>query len=163
MKRVVLLSLFSVLLAYNSQAQNFEYEGGEIGVDLDFSASTFGGNFGIGAKYGFTFGEYLVLGPSVRYSRLWFKNLTPGQEGGHNVWGGGAFVHARFFNALFVGAEFEMLKTPYAKPPCVFWPNYCPNNGSPLLHWPFLPYILLSRSKPSYGRYATLFRALARH
>jgi len=91
----------------------FQYNGSEIGADVAFSASTFGGNFGIGLKYGFKLGEYIILGPSVRYERLWFKNGITAQEGGSNVFGGGAFVHARFFNALFLGVEYEHLKSPY--------------------------------------------------
>ena len=91
----------------------FQYNGSEIGVDLAFSASTFGGNFGLGLKYGLKFGEYIIAGPSVRYERVWFKNALVGVDGNANVFGGGAFVHARFFNTLFLGAEYEHLKSPY--------------------------------------------------
>lgn len=89
------------------------YNGSEIGADLSFSASNFGGHFGLGLKYGVKLGEYLIVGPSVRYERLWSKNATTGFVGNSNVYGGGVFVHARFFNALFLGAEFEHLKSPY--------------------------------------------------
>lgn len=91
----------------------FQYNGSEIGADIAFSASTFGGNFGVGLKYGFKLGEYLFVGPSIRYERLWFKNGFTGTQGGSNVFGGGAFVHARFFNAFFLGVEYEHLKSPY--------------------------------------------------
>lgn len=91
----------------------FQYNGSEIGVDLAFSASTFGGNFGLGLKYGVKLGEYVIVGPSVRYERLWSKNALVGVGGSANVYGGGAFIHARFFNALFLGAEYEHLKSPF--------------------------------------------------
>lgn len=90
-----------------------QYNGSEIGADIAFSASTFGGNFGIGLKYGFKLGKYLFVGPSVRYERLWFKNALSGFNGNSNVFGGGAFVHARFFNVLFLGVEYEHLLSPY--------------------------------------------------
>ncbi len=90
------------------------YRGSEIGADLAFSASTFGGNFGIGLKYGVALGDFFLVGPSVRYDRTWLKNNTTGFNGNFNVYGGGAFVHARFVNAFFLGVEFEYLKSPYA-------------------------------------------------
>lgn len=89
------------------------YNGSEIGVDLSFSASNFGGHFGLGLKYGVKLGEYIIVGPSVRFERLWSKNATSGFIGNTNIYGGGAFIHARFFNALFLGVEFEQLKSPY--------------------------------------------------
>jgi hypothetical protein len=88
-------------------------DGTEIGFDLAFSASTNGGNAGLGLKYGINLGEYLIAGPSVRYERLWIKNLLTQQSLGYNMYGGGAFLHSRFFNALFLGAEFEVLRSPY--------------------------------------------------
>ena len=89
------------------------YNGSEIGLDLSFSASNLGGHFGLGLKYGVKLGEYIMIGPSVRYERLWSSNVTTGFNGSTNVYGGGAFVHARFFNALFLGVEYEHLKSPY--------------------------------------------------
>lgn len=111
---IILLTLFTFTLN-NSFSQSFEMDGSEIGFDVAFSASNQGGNVGLGLKYGLNFGEYLIVGPSVRYERLWFKNIATAQQGGYNIYGGGAFAHARFFNALFVGAEFEMLRSPYGK------------------------------------------------
>ncbi len=120
----ILLVVFSVSI--NAQEDEFDeteiveeeeeygvYRGSEIGADLAFSASTFGGNFGIGLKYGVALGDYFLVGPCVRYDRTWIKNNTTGFNGNYNVYGGGAFVHARFVNALFLGAEFEYLKSPY--------------------------------------------------
>ena len=115
MKKGIVIFCLSLLAIEATNAQTFTVDGSEIGIDLAFSASTNGGNVGLGLKYGFNIGEYLILGPSVRYERLWWKNNYLGYQGGYNIWGGGAFVHARFFNALFIGTEFEMLKTPYPK------------------------------------------------
>ena len=113
MKNKILIALISLITCINLSAQSFEMSGSEIGFDLAFNASTFGGNAGIGLKYGLNLGENLILGPSVRYERTWVKNNLTGYNGGYNVYGGGAFVHGRFYNALFLGMEFEMLKSPF--------------------------------------------------
>ena len=110
MKKIVLIASLCLTQIF-CQAQ--ETRGSEIGVDVIFSASTFGGTAGMGLKYGVNFGEYLIAGPSVRYQRTWNKNSYTGAQGAFNVYGGGAFLHARFYNALFAGAEFEMLSSPY--------------------------------------------------
>lgn len=92
------------------------FQGSEIGVDVAFSASTNGGNVGLGLKYGAKFGKYIIAGPSVRYDLTWVKTqigTATGQNGKYSVYGGGAYIHGRFFNALFVGAEFEYLRSPY--------------------------------------------------
>lgn len=91
------------------------FQGSELGVDIAFSASTNGGSAGLGLKYGAKFGKYIIAGPSVRYDLTWIKNQVGGNNGNYSVYGGGAFVHGRFFNALFVGAEFEYLRSPYEK------------------------------------------------
>ena len=113
MKNIIVLILCSALSINTAHSQSFEIDGTEIGFDLAFSASTNGGNAGLGLKYGINLGEYLIAGPSVRYERLWIKNLLTQQSGGYNMYGGGAFLHGRFFNALFLGAEFEVLRSPY--------------------------------------------------
>jgi len=109
--------ILSLILAFSfaSHSQTFEMSGSEIGFDLAFSASTNGGNAGIGLKYGIKLGENLILGPSVRYERTWIKNNTTGANGAYNVFGGGAFAHLRFYNALYLGVEYELLKSPYSK------------------------------------------------
>lgn len=84
----------------------------EIGFDLNFSANTFGGSGGLGLKFGFVESEYVSFGPSVRYQFSYHK--SQGFTGNYHIYGGGAFVHGRFFNYLFAGVEFEMLSTPFA-------------------------------------------------
>lgn len=104
-------------------------QGSEIGVDGYFGASTNGGSFTVGLKYGMKFSENFIAGPSIRYQRTWNTNFNTEQTSGFNVYGGGLFAHGRFFKALFVGAEFEMMRTPVnyalltAQPswvPCLF-------------------------------------------
>ncbi len=112
MKAITTLIL-SLTLSATSFSQNFSMSGSEIGFDLAFSASTNGGNAGIGLKYGLNLGENLIVGPSVRYERTWVKNNVTGFNGGYNVFGGGAFVHARFYDALFLAVEYEILKSPF--------------------------------------------------
>lgn len=91
------------------------FQGSELGIDINFNASTNGGNAGLGLKYGAKLGEYVIVGPSIRYDLTWIKNQVGGNNGNYSVYGGGAFIHGRFFNALFVGAEFEYLRSPYEK------------------------------------------------
>lgn len=83
----------------------------EIGADVAFSASTFGGNAGLGLKLAVVNLEQLAFGPSVRLNYTYFKQN--GLSGSSLVYGGGAFVHGRFFNYLFAGLEVEILKTPF--------------------------------------------------
>jgi len=111
--KTLILSSFISFSAISQDAAPSAYQGFELGVDLAFSSSTFGGNFGIGLKPGFKLGEYFIIGPALRYERLWFKNALSGFNGNTNVYGGGAFVHARFFNALFLGVEYEYLRSPF--------------------------------------------------
>lgn len=106
---------YNALAAYDDGTNSPKQKHGELGIDLAFSASNNSGNFGVGLKYGIAFGEYLIAGPSLRYERLWFNNINFESTNRFNTFGGGAFLHARFFNALFLGAEFEMLKSPYTK------------------------------------------------
>ena len=111
MKALYLGIVFTLTTFSNSFSQ--EIDGTEIGFDVAFSASNFGGTAGLGLKYGWKYGDYLIFGPSLRYQRSWNKNVTTGTQGGFNVYGGGAFVHARFYNVFFVGSELEILKSPY--------------------------------------------------
>ncbi|MFT5779429.1 MAG: hypothetical protein ACI837_002387 [Crocinitomicaceae bacterium] len=113
MKTMKFLLAFIVIgLMTSSNSFGQKIDGTEVGFDGYFGASTNGGSFTIGGKYGLKFGEYFITGPSLRYQRSWTNNANTGQKSSFNVFGGGVFGHARFFNALFVGAEFEMLKTP---------------------------------------------------
>jgi hypothetical protein len=108
MKKGIMALLFAVSSLY-SQAQT-SIEGSEIGFDGSFSASTFGGNAGIGIKYGLKTSENFIFGPSIRIQRNWWKNLG-GAQGGFTNFGGGMFAHYRYANYLFGGAEFEVINT----------------------------------------------------
>lgn len=89
----------------------------EIGFDVNFSASNFGGTAGLGLKLGFIQQEKFIVGPSIRFQQTWSNGL--GVNGSNNVntsfsiYGGGAFAHARLYNYFFVGAEVEVLSTPF--------------------------------------------------
>jgi len=90
----------------------------EIGVDLNFSASNFGGTGGLGLKLGFVKQERFIFGPSIRYQHSWSKGVgvngaSTGINTSFSVYGGGGFVHARLANYFFVGAEVELLSTPF--------------------------------------------------
>jgi hypothetical protein len=106
MKRIILIYLF--FASSLSFAQKIE--GTEIGFDGFFGASTFGVSYGIGPKFGFVMNENLILGPSIRYQRTWANNLA-GQKASYNNFGGGFFLHGRYKNVIFGGAELEVLKT----------------------------------------------------
>ena len=90
-----------------------QFEGTEVGIDGYFGASTLGGSFSIGAKYGMEPSEKFIFGPSVRFQRNWSNNTFTGISGAYNVYGFGAFGHARFANVLFAGAEFELMRSPF--------------------------------------------------
>ncbi|GAB5417858.1 MAG: hypothetical protein Crog4KO_23940 [Crocinitomicaceae bacterium] len=103
-----------MLCSLTSSAQTTE--GTEIGIDGSFSASNLGGAFGLGLKYGWKFGEYFIAGPSLRYQRTWAVvgiGTSTTSQTHFNLFGGGGFLHARFFNALFVGTEIEFIRTPF--------------------------------------------------
>ncbi|MES2589245.1 MAG: hypothetical protein V4622_09700 [Bacteroidota bacterium] len=82
----------------------------ELGLDGFANASSFGGSFGVGAKYGVIKNKNIIFGPSLRLQRSWSNYY--GQKYGFTIFGGGAFVHYRLKNSLFVGAELEVLKCP---------------------------------------------------
>lgn len=84
----------------------------EIGADVHFSASTVGGTGGLGLKFAIVRNKYVAFGPSARYNYSFYKNA--GLTGSYSVYGGGAFVHGRFFNYLFAGVEFELLSNPFS-------------------------------------------------
>lgn len=91
----------------------------ELGIDLMFAYSSSlytTGTIGIGAKYGFPLLEgSVVLGPSLRYHRTWTNNPfnSNNSSTGFNIFGGGGFIHYRFANYFFTGAEIELLRSPY--------------------------------------------------
>ncbi len=87
-----------------------QLQGSEIGIDGYFGASSNGGSFGIGVKYGLKPTENLIVGPCVRYQRTWSNYYS--QKFGFNIFGGGFFVHYRIINYFFVGTEVEFLSTP---------------------------------------------------
>ncbi|MDG1333671.1 MAG: hypothetical protein P8P74_15145 [Crocinitomicaceae bacterium] len=110
--RRLFIALLSTFMLSSAFAQNID--GTELGIDGYFGASTNGGNISIGAKYGFKFQENFIAGPSLRFQRNWNNNPISGFESSYNVFGAGAFVHARYGNVLFGGLEFEMMRTPFA-------------------------------------------------
>lgn len=82
----------------------------EIGLDGNFSASTFGGSGGLGLKLGFVNNDKFVFGPSIRYQHSW-SNIN-GVKNGFSVYGGGGFLHVRLADYFFVGTEIEFLSSP---------------------------------------------------
>jgi hypothetical protein len=106
MKKFFLCLLLTI--SFGSKAQLIE--GTELGFDGFFSASTQGGAFGIGPKFGFLMNENLIIGPSFRFQRTWSNNLNTGLNYSYNNYGGGFFLHGRYKNTLFGGFEFEVMK-----------------------------------------------------
>ena len=128
MKYVVLIGWMMCAFTFTFAQEEEEYEDEEdvevihgsdkeIGVDLNFSASNFGGTGGLGLKLGFVKQERFIFGPSIRYQYSWSKGAVNGALTGINtsfsVYGVGGFVHARLANYFFVGAEVELLSTPF--------------------------------------------------
>jgi hypothetical protein len=107
MKRFLLLLISLPLLSYAQVAFN----GSELGVELYAGASTLGGSVGGDLKYAAILNENWAVGPSFRLQRTWSNNL--GQKMGFSVYGGGFYAHYRIKNTLFVGGEYELLKSPF--------------------------------------------------
>lgn len=106
------VTLLSVFMISGSFAQNVE--GTEFGIDGYFGASTVGGSFSVGAKYGLNFSENFIAGPSLRLQRNWNNNEFTGISGSYSVFGLGGFAHLRYGNVLFAGAEFELMRSPFS-------------------------------------------------
>lgn len=109
MKKLFVLIL---LINVSSTFSQTKIEGTELGIDGFFGASTYGGSFGIGVKYGFKLNENFIFGPSIRYQRYWSNNVYAGTKFGFNSYGVGGFAHGRFGNMLFAGAELEFMRSP---------------------------------------------------
>jgi hypothetical protein len=107
MKRIILLLISLPLLSYSQVA----YNGSELGVELFAGASNIGGSVGGDLKYAAILNENWAVGPSFRLQRTWSNNL--GQKMGFSIYGGGVYAHYRIKNTLFVGGEYELLKSPY--------------------------------------------------
>jgi len=107
MKRFILLLLSFPLLSYSQVAFN----GSELGVELYAGASTLGGSVGGDLKYAAILNENWAVGPSFRLQRTWSNNF--GQKMGFSVYGGGVYAHYRIKNTLFVGGEYELLRSPF--------------------------------------------------
>jgi hypothetical protein len=114
MKNKFLLLLFIIvifpILSQEDEDKKENQKKSELGLDGFVNASNLGGSFGFGLKYAFVKNENLVFGPSFRLQRMWANNF--GQKFGFNIYGGGGFVHYRYHNLLFAGAELEFLKSP---------------------------------------------------
>ncbi len=124
MKTFYLLLLFICFGTYTfTQEDNELYDGveteepkksvaeKELGIDFNFSASTLGGTTGGSLKLAFIQKENFAFGPSIRYQRSWFQTFE--QRFGYNIYGPGLFLHYRFFEWLFIGAELEAHYTPF--------------------------------------------------
>lgn len=110
-------NLLLIVLLIKLNYSNAQTEGSEIGIDGTFSAQSglvSSGTFGLGIKYGVKFKEYFIAGPSFRFQRYWTNNSTTGTKGGSSIYGGGGFIHARFYEYFFAGAEIELLRSPFS-------------------------------------------------
>lgn len=108
-------SLFVIFLLCSLSSNAQTTEGTELGVGGTFYASNLSGSINLGLKYGWKFREYFIAGPSFTYQRNWATvgvNTSNPVGTSYNVFGGGGFLHARFFNALFVGTEIEFWRSP---------------------------------------------------
>jgi len=104
--------LVILLLCISQIGMSQKVEGTEVGVDGFFGASSMGGSFGIGLRYGWKFNEYFIAGPIVRYQRYWTNNTFTGQKFSYNAYGSGVFGYARFGNVIFLGADIEFMRSP---------------------------------------------------
>jgi len=112
MNKSILVLFIISLNVFLTQAQ---YNHHEIGVEVQAASfSTHGGTVGGALKYAFVEEEALAFGPSVRFQYIWSKNTYLGTQGSSFTWGAGGFLHYRFMEWFYLGAEVEYLKNPYA-------------------------------------------------
>lgn len=88
-----------------------EFTRSEIGAEIYAGFSNLGGAFGGELKYAAILNKNIAIGPSFRLQRTWTNNF--GINNSFNIYGGGAFAHLRFQEKLFIGTEFQMLRSPY--------------------------------------------------
>lgn len=117
---------FSIFLPLFTLAQA-SYNGSEIGLEVFAGASNLGGSVGGELKYAAILNEQWAVGPSFRYQRTWSNNY--GQKMGFSVYGGGVYAHYRIQNTLFLGGEFEFLRSPFN----FINMNYSTRNWAPTL------------------------------
>jgi hypothetical protein len=110
MKKLALI-LISLGINYFGISQQKGYYKSEIGVELYGGISNLGGAFGGEIKYACLVDKNLAIGPSLRLQRTWTNNFGINQ--GFNIYGGGAFAHYRFQEKLFLGAEIQLLRSPF--------------------------------------------------
>lgn len=109
MKTLFLILTICFSFAFSSFSQT-QIQGTELGIEGYASTSTLGGNLSLGLKYGFKLNENIIVGPSFRLMKSWSK--SNGTNYSYSIYGGGAFLHARYGNMIFGGVEFEMINTP---------------------------------------------------
>jgi hypothetical protein len=110
MKTLVLLS-FVVGIYFFGYSQQKGYYKSEIGAELYAGFSNLGGAVGGEIKYAYLVDKNLAVGPSFRLQRSWTNNL--GINNSFNIYGGGAFAHYRLQEKLFLGAEIQLLRSPF--------------------------------------------------
>lgn len=91
----------------------------EIGVEIGATNfGTNGGSIGGALRAGFSedHEESLAYGIMIRYHHFWNNNNFTGVSGSGSLYGGGGYLHYRFFEWLFVGAELEYVRSPFFIP-----------------------------------------------
>jgi hypothetical protein len=106
-----IIFLFICFVSFFGWNQKQGYREFEIGTELYAGFSNLGGAFGGELKFGYVINKSLIVGPSFRLQRTWTNNLGLNQS--FNIYGGGGFLHYRFQEKLFLGAEFQLLKSPF--------------------------------------------------
>lgn len=100
-----------VLIGFFAMQIQAQIESSELGIEAYGGGSSLGGSFGGELKYAAKLPNNLVIGPSFRLQRTWSNYLA--MQSHFTVYGGGAFAHLRFQDKVFVGTEFQMLRSPY--------------------------------------------------
>lgn len=100
-----------VLIGFFAMQIQAQIESSELGIEAYGGGSSLGGSLGGELKYAAKLPNNLVIGPSFRLQRTWSNYLA--MQSHFTVYGGGAFAHLRFQDKVFVGTEFQMLRSPY--------------------------------------------------
>lgn len=108
MRSLLLIVTLAFILVNWSYSQNNH---SEIGIDIQAASfSTHGGTVGGAVRYAFVNEGQIAFGPTFRFQHLWSNDQYYGTKAKYSMYGGGGYLHFRFLEWLYLGAEIEVLR-----------------------------------------------------
>jgi len=113
--KLIVLIIITFLSVQFSYSQMYDKE---IGIEITGArGSNLGGVIGGVLKFSFvseTASENsIAFGPSVRYQYFWSNNSFTGIQANGSMLGFGGYLHYRFFDWFYFGAEAEYIQNPF--------------------------------------------------